>query len=712
MFFACNSAAGYSKHHRELKEALEHLTTIYAAREHSTDSMLMSQLLKVLDVVAEHFQVEAEEETGLGENDARFREMMNYIMANLHGEINLTELADSMYVSTSTLSRIFKKTTGYYFADYVMQLRVKEAMSYLEGTEESLVQVALMAGFSGSSAFNRAFRKVAGMTPTEYRVMKKGEGKADSYAEEQSIKDELMESGRTEEDGTARKLVLMDLRTIRPVQLEKKWSLAINVGELADLSRTDILSHTLYLQEHLHYSYVRLWNVFSRKMMLTDGMSRGRYNYGNVDRILDTLVENKLRPFLDFGRRITTAVGQSGESVYYEDHYIPFASGALWEEAVEDFFRHIRRKYGREEASGWIFELSRESLHGEEGTRLYAGDDFDFFEAWRFMYRTVKKELPGARFGGVSATPQTDHAFLSRFYQRCMEEKCPPDFCSLVLFPHSNILQWENGELKGSLAADGSERLPLAILRRSMEFAGLPKETKVFITEWNNTIINRSFLNDSCFRAAYLASRIPVLMDEADLFAVMTASDWVSYYYDTQGLASGSIGLLTRDTIRKPAFYALEFLNRLGEDLISRGDHHIATRSRSGSLYVLCFHYLPLPEALRGRPEAMAEAADAEKEFLEEGCLALTLRFSHPGERGIWWIKKRSLRIGTGNLLSEWERFGYSENMNADDIRYLQERCIPEISMERCIVGDADELTAEVYLTPQEIALLHIYRED
>ena len=54
--------------------------------------------------------------------------MMQYILSNLDRDINLNELADSMFVSASTLSRIFKKHTGVYFADYVMQLRVQSSL--------------------------------------------------------------------------------------------------------------------------------------------------------------------------------------------------------------------------------------------------------------------------------------------------------------------------------------------------------------------------------------------------------------------------------------------------------------------------------------------------------------------------------------------------------------------------------------------------------
>ena len=75
-------------------------------------------MFKLLDCLVENYQLSQKRiEAYESENDARMREIMQYVLANLDQEISLNELADRMFVSTSTLSRIFKKNTGVYFAD-------------------------------------------------------------------------------------------------------------------------------------------------------------------------------------------------------------------------------------------------------------------------------------------------------------------------------------------------------------------------------------------------------------------------------------------------------------------------------------------------------------------------------------------------------------------------------------------------------------------
>ena len=184
---------------------------------------------------------------------------------------------------------------------------------------DNITQIALRVGFSGSSAFSRAFKKVTGTTPSEYRAKtqsEKLEGLNDAALEEAEIRAELYQSGGTSDDGKVHRLVTADLSNSSPVLLRKIWSSAINIGEVHDLTKANIQRHCLYLRDHLHYRYVRIWNVFSTKLMLTDGSAPGRYNFSMLDQVLDFILENRLKPFLDFGRRPSMAMNADGKIVY------------------------------------------------------------------------------------------------------------------------------------------------------------------------------------------------------------------------------------------------------------------------------------------------------------------------------------------------------------------------------------------------------------
>ena len=92
----------------------------------------------------------------------------NYLDSNL----SLDMVAEKLDLNKSYLSRIINAELGKSFTDYVNELRVEEAKSYMENPDfasYTLVAIGLEAGFNSKTTFNNAFKKVTGMTPSEYR---------------------------------------------------------------------------------------------------------------------------------------------------------------------------------------------------------------------------------------------------------------------------------------------------------------------------------------------------------------------------------------------------------------------------------------------------------------------------------------------------------------------------------------------------------------
>lgn len=330
MIFYCNSVVDDSHSYQDLRDIFFQMTAEYALKAHQTNCYLDSLMFKLLDCLVENYQLSQKRiEAYESENDARMREIMQYVLANLDQEISLNELAERMFVSTSTLSRIFKKNTGVYFADYVMQLRVKTALGLLKYSQQNMTQIAMTSGFSNSASFNRAFRKVMGITPTEYRDRYSRQNMGNEDAKEKQaieIRAELKKKGY--ELGRQEKVtqIPLDMKTCKGHKYHKTWNQMINIGPIWDLNKANVQFHTLQLNEQLHFKYFRIWNVFSKKMMINDGRTVGQYNYDSINQVFDFLVQHRLKPFLDLGRRPDTALRSDGKEIFYEEQYIPFAS--------------------------------------------------------------------------------------------------------------------------------------------------------------------------------------------------------------------------------------------------------------------------------------------------------------------------------------------------------------------------------------------------
>ena len=97
---------------------------------------------------------------------------LTFIDANLAGNLNLRTLADILNVSSSYLSTLFKKETGQTVTEYINQRRIKHAKHLLETTRLQVQTIAQHCGIVDVQYFSRVFKRIAGMTPKEYRQAK------------------------------------------------------------------------------------------------------------------------------------------------------------------------------------------------------------------------------------------------------------------------------------------------------------------------------------------------------------------------------------------------------------------------------------------------------------------------------------------------------------------------------------------------------------
>jgi AraC family transcriptional regulator len=88
----------------------------------------------------------------------------------------LSQLSALVGISRRHLTRAFKQTTGKTVYNYIEHVRLTKAQSLLSDTDWLLKDIAHRLGFSCSSSFSLAFRRLAGETPQDYRRRAKGFG--------------------------------------------------------------------------------------------------------------------------------------------------------------------------------------------------------------------------------------------------------------------------------------------------------------------------------------------------------------------------------------------------------------------------------------------------------------------------------------------------------------------------------------------------------
>jgi AraC-like DNA-binding protein len=85
--------------------------------------------------------------------------------------MSLEEMAFKVNLSESRMRALFKSKVGLSPTQYVIRRKMKEAAKRLRNSYKRVTRVAMDLGFESNSYFVRAFKKVYGMTPTQYRKL-------------------------------------------------------------------------------------------------------------------------------------------------------------------------------------------------------------------------------------------------------------------------------------------------------------------------------------------------------------------------------------------------------------------------------------------------------------------------------------------------------------------------------------------------------------
>ena len=106
------------------------------------------------------------------ESEASMSKAIDYIDDHLEESIHLDEVSSVVNISSFHFCRKFKESTGMTLTNYVAHRRIELVKEALLNTKRSVTDIAFHVGFQSLSQFNRSFKKVVGLCPTEFRRCK------------------------------------------------------------------------------------------------------------------------------------------------------------------------------------------------------------------------------------------------------------------------------------------------------------------------------------------------------------------------------------------------------------------------------------------------------------------------------------------------------------------------------------------------------------
>jgi xylan 1,4-beta-xylosidase len=259
------------------------------------------------------------------------------------------------------------------------------------------------------------------------------------------------------------------------------------------------------------------------------------HDFSDVDDVLDRLLETGLRPIVELSFMPRDLASAPDATVFaYEGIISPPRDHDRWAALVRDLVAHLAERYGRDEVRQWAFEV-----WNEPNLRLFwSAAESDYLRLYDVTAQAVKAVDAAFRVGG----PATAAAgWVDDLLEHCLAGDVPLDFISTHTYGMAPL------DLRPITARFGRADLPL------------------WWTEWGISSGHGAPINDSAWAAPLVARGMRSAAGRLEALAYWVASDHFVELGEAPALFHGGFGLLTIGNLRKPRFWAIAMLERLGE---------------------------------------------------------------------------------------------------------------------------------------------------
>ena len=704
--FDCNSCSKSGDY-----GALRSILGEIASADTTMELLFYSRLYRLLNELNVNFTSEKDDILRETKDEEKRRQMVySYIGRHFRETISLEEISDAFSLSPQYFSKYFKNTFGVNFHSYIKQLRLQAAMRELINTDKSVTAIAHDNGFPNHPALIKEMRETVKQTPSSYRKAHQNNGQEKNREMEESfeiidselIKDKLAPFviGNTD---ALNKQIKITLDARNSSSFEKPWQEVINLGFVTDFEKSDFINHIKFLQEEAPFRYARFEGIFGKGMLTLSNIAE--FSFVKIDRIIDFLYSVQLLPFIELGLK-PNQISKNMEFLYYKADEIESIPMDEYRKLIDAFLKYSINRYGIQEVSRWRFEYWKP----RDGFGWPLPDEIDdFIDNFTLIRETIKKRVPQAQVGGFGLYTQWPGSenYFTKLMQKLRDNNIVPDFFSYYLF---HVSRTEGPD------ATGREQVNRILFAREeiknridliMGHGEKLKDPLFYITEWNLDFSSRNIIHDSLFKAPFIIKSAIDTMDNFGALAYWLASDISAEYTDSNAPLFGGPGLISRNGIRKPAFFAYQFLSKLGGQLLAKGEDHIITAKSDDEFVAILFNYKYISNSKRFL-EQLWFSSGSLKDYLEdtEKCsISLEIRDISPGQ---YKIRQHILNSSHGSIYDTWMGLSAVQNLRTSEVSWLERACFPDLRID--FLNARGSLTIDCELEANEVRLLEISR--
>jgi xylan 1,4-beta-xylosidase len=474
--------------------------------------------------------------------------------------------------------------------------------------------------------------------------------------------------------------------------LRPYWNFCSAAGRANEGLRSGWREHLGLAAKHCGIRYLRFHGLLHDDMFVCRRQNGSLvFNWQYIDDLIDALLANEVRPFVEFGFFPQDLAGESDfRCFWWQAHVTPPEHYRDWSSLVDKLVRHFIHRYGLREVRQWYFEVWNEP----NLWFFFNSTRSKYFELYRATVTAVKSIdaalkvggpatsnfVPDDRFEGEleagekSVTSHLKHlgdvewrgVWIREFLAFCEQENLPVDFVSAHPYP-TDIPFGHDVDAIRTRPVDSTLR-DLQWLRSIVNQSAF-SSAEIHLTEWSTSPSARDFTHDFPQSAAYIIKINIEASGLVDSLAYWTFTDVFEEHGAGDTAFHGGFGLINYQGIVKPAFHAYRFLNQLPEEEVYRADGFLATRTKSDGRVraVLC----NFPSEQTDAPPFASTLGSAERTLAFGAPRCREIEINHLPPNSSYLIE--IVDAEHGFALRQWQAMGSPSSPTTDQISLLRD---------------------------------------
>lgn len=346
------------------------------------------------------------------------------------------------------------------------------------------------------------------------------------------------------------------------------WRKCVGAGRANEGLRADWQEQLRKVKKDIGFENIRMHGLLHDDMGVYFEEKKGKptYNWQYIDQLYDFLIGIGVKPFVELSFMPKDLASGPETVFWWKGNITPPKDYDKWYDLIKALTEHFTERYGADEVKTWYFEVWNEPNH----PAFLKGTQEDYFKMYTYTAKAIKAVNTDYKVGGPASA---GNKWVSEIIDYCDKQNVPIDFIATHTY----------SVIKGTFDESGKTGIqfnpdPLAVTKdvinsRQLIQASAKPNLELHYTEWSSSYSSSDPIHDTYQSAAFILDKIKGTEKYANSMSYWTFTDIFEEKGPRATPFHGGFGLLNYQSIKKPAYYAYEFLNKLGETEIKSSDN-------------------------------------------------------------------------------------------------------------------------------------------